>query len=107
MGKEKQLTGILPIRERGLIAVKSILKEMNASDADILRYEIKEGRLILTPQITVDKDQAWFWSKRWQDGEREAEDDKLNKRTKQFDDVDNLMEDLLEDMEQEEKGPGQ
>lgn len=107
MGKEKQLTGILPIRERGLIAVKSLLKEMNASDADILRYEIKEGKLILTPQITVDKDQAWFWSKHWQDGEREAEDDKITKRTKQFDDVNNLMEDLLEGVQKEEKGQDQ
>jgi len=106
MGKKKHLTGILPIRERGLIAIKSLLKEMNASDADILRYEIKDGKLILTPQITVDKDQAWFWSKRWQDGEKEAEDDKINNRTKQFDDVNNLMEDLLEGMEKEEKGPG-
>ncbi len=107
MDKEKHLTGILPIRERGLIAIKSLLKEMNASDAEILRYEIKEGRLILTPQIAVDKDQAWFWSKRWQEGEREAEEDKLNNRTKRFADVNELMEDLLEGTEQSEAGPDQ
>ncbi len=107
MGKGKNLTGVLPIRERGLIAIKSLLKEMNASDAEILRYEIKEGRLILTPQIAVDKEQSWFWSKRWQKGEREVEEDKLNNQTKQFDDVDNLMDDLLEGMEKEKEGPGQ
>ncbi len=105
MNKEKQLTGILPIRERGLIAIKSLLKEMNAGDAEILRYEIKEGKLILTPQIAIDKDQAWFWSKHWQEGEREAEEDKLNRRTKQFAEVNALMKDLLEETEDPEEGP--
>lgn len=99
MGKEKHLTGLLPIRERGLIAIKSLLKELDASDAEILRYEIKDGRIVLTPQIAVDKDQAWFWSKHWQEGEKKAESDKVCGRSKRFSSVNELMDDLLDGLE--------
>ncbi|MCF8011945.1 MAG: AbrB/MazE/SpoVT family DNA-binding domain-containing protein [Clostridiales bacterium] len=101
MQKEKPSTGILTIRDRGLIAVKSLLKELGASDAEIIRYEIKDGKIILTPQVAVDSDQAWFWSKRWQKGEIEAERDKLHGRTKRFAGAEELMEDLLEGLDTE------
>jgi len=101
MQKEKPSTGILTIRDRGLIAVKSLLKELGADEAEILRYEIQDGKIILTPQIAVDSNQALFWSQRWQKGEIEAESDKVYGRTKRFTGTDELMEDLLEGMETE------
>jgi len=32
-------------------------------------------RIILRPQIHIPRDQAYFWTKEWQVGEREAEED--------------------------------
>jgi hypothetical protein len=37
--------------------------------------EEREGNLILTPAATVPKDQLYFWSRRWQGGELQAERD--------------------------------
>ncbi len=35
----------------------------------------EDGHLILTPYKLIPKDQAWFWTKEWQKGEREADED--------------------------------
>lgn len=46
--------------------------------------------------IVEHDDQAWYWTERWQEGEREADADKAAGRiTKAFESVDELMEDLM------------
>lgn len=40
------------------------------------------------------KNQAYFWTKRWQEGEREADEDIKAGRVKTFDSVDELIKDL-------------
>lgn len=32
----------------------------------------EDDRIILIPKLPVDASQAWFWTKPWQDGERQA-----------------------------------
>lgn len=49
---------------------------------------------MLTPKRLVDRSQAYFWTKRWQKGEREADEDVKAGRVKTFDSVDQLMMDL-------------
>jgi hypothetical protein len=46
------------------------------------------------PKKLVDKSQAYFWTKRWQKGEREADEDIKAGRAKSFDSVDELIKDL-------------
>ncbi len=50
-------------------------KRLGLKIGDLMEVVVKETKLILTPKRTVDLDQAWFWSKAWQAGEREAEAD--------------------------------
>ena len=42
----------------------------------------------------IDKSQAYFWSKEWQEAEREASEDIKAGRVKAFDSVEKLIEDL-------------
>lgn len=35
----------------------------------------EDGTLVLTPQISVPMSQAYFWTRRWQEGERKASED--------------------------------
>ena len=42
----------------------------------------------------IPKDQAWFWTKRWQQWEREADADITAGRVKGFDNVEELLADL-------------
>jgi len=46
------------------------------------------------PKKLVDKSQAYFWTKRWQQGEREADEDIKAGRVKTFVSVDELIEEL-------------
>jgi hypothetical protein len=36
-------------------------------------------------RITIDSSQAWFWTREWQDGEREATNDVGTGRTERYD----------------------
>ena len=49
---------------------------------------------MLTPKRLVDKDQAYFWSREWQEAEREAEEDIRAGRVKEFASVEELFRDL-------------
>ena len=46
------------------------------------------------PKKLVDKSQAYFWTRRWQEGEREAAEDIKAGRVKTFDSIDELIKDL-------------
>jgi hypothetical protein len=48
------------------------------------------------PKRLVDRSQAYFWTKRWQEGEREADEDIRAGRAKTFDFVDELIKDLAQ-----------
>lgn len=73
----------------------SIRRKVGLSEGDLLRVEVAEdGRIVLTPVVAVDRSQAYFWTSRWQEGEREAEEDLRAGRVSTFDNVDDLIEDL-------------
>ncbi|MBI4334193.1 MAG: hypothetical protein HY673_23260 [Chloroflexi bacterium] len=40
----------------------------------------------------VDKDQAWFWTERWQKGEKEADDDIRAGRVHHFENAESAIE---------------
>ena len=46
------------------------------------------------PKKLVDKSQAYFWTRKWQEGERAADEDIKAGRVKTFDSVDKLIKDL-------------
>jgi len=73
----------------------SIRRRVGLSEGDLLRVEVGEdGRIILTPVVAVDRNQAYFWTSRWQKGEQEAEEDLQAGRVSTFENVDALIEDL-------------
>lgn len=56
---------------------------------DVVRRE--DGVIELRPQVTVDASQAWFWTERWQQMEREADEDFAAGRFETFDDVESFL----------------
>ncbi|HZK83456.1 MAG TPA: AbrB/MazE/SpoVT family DNA-binding domain-containing protein [Desulfosporosinus sp.] len=69
------------VRNRNQITIpKECTKYVNVGEGEELRYEITDdGALILRPVITVPKNQAWFWTDKWQAEEREN-DEEIKKR---------------------------
>ena len=50
-----------------------IRKALNIKAGDLLRLEVKNNRLIITPVSAVNKGQAYFFNKKWQKEAEESE----------------------------------
>jgi len=77
---------------------KALRERLGLRPGDRLVVEEKEGNLILTPAATVPRDQLYFWSRRWQEGELQAEQDIEAGRTSRVygsGEVEQMAKDLL------------
>ncbi len=72
----------------------SVRKELGIEEGDLVEIEVEDEKAVLMPKRLVDKNQAYFWTKRWQESEREADEDIKAGRVKTFDSVDELIKDL-------------
>jgi len=64
------------VRQNGQITIPKRLREMfDLKKGDILLVERREDGILIQPRKLVDPTQAWFWSKEWQEKERQADAD--------------------------------
>lgn len=69
--------GYVAVQSRGVVALPAELRRRLNLDADGTQMEITEradGVIELRPTVPVPADQAWFWTERWQQREREVDD---------------------------------
>ncbi len=69
---------ITKIGKRGTLVIPSeVRKALSIADGDPVSIHVDEssGRFEITPQLSIDRSQAWFWTPEWQAGEREADED--------------------------------
>ena len=71
--KKAQLTLPLSVREK-----------LGIEEGDFMDVQVRNGEVVLKVKKMVDKEQAWFWSQRWQQGEKEAEEDISASRVHNF-----------------------
>ena len=80
------MTELIQVRKKAQLTLpQSFRRALNIEEGDFLDFRVKDGELVLRVKKLVDKEQAWFWTKRWQEGEREAEEDIRAGRTHRFD----------------------
>jgi AbrB family looped-hinge helix DNA binding protein len=72
----------------------SVRKELGVEEGDLVEIEVVDEKAVLIPKRLVDKNQAYFWTKKWQDAEKEADEDVRAGRVKVFDSVEELTKDL-------------
>ncbi|GAI20097.1 unnamed protein product [marine sediment metagenome] len=72
----------------------SVRKELGVEEGDLLEIEIIDEKAVLIPKKLVDKSQAYFWTKEWQEAEKEASEDIKAGRVKTFDSAEELIKDL-------------
>ena len=90
---------VLQIRSNGQITLPTaVRRKANLKEGDLLEIVVEEdGTVRLVPQVAIERSQAYFWTPRWQEGERQAEEDIKAGRVKKFDSVDDLIADLESD----------
>lgn len=86
------------LKKRGQLTIpKSIRDALKLEENAQLDVTIENGAIVLQPVITIAKDQAWFWSDEWQEGEREAEEEIKSGNVATFNSLDDLFDDLNND----------
>jgi len=72
----------------------SVRKELRVEEGDLVEIEIIDEKAVLIPKKLVDKNRTYFWTKEWQEAEREASEDIKAGRVKTFDSAEELIKDL-------------
>jgi AbrB family looped-hinge helix DNA binding protein len=87
---------VLQVRSNGQITLPAAVRsKANLKEGDLLEVVVEaDGTVRLVPQIAVERSQAYFWTRRWQDGERKADDDLIDGRYQDFANMDDLIADL-------------
>lgn len=67
---------ITTVKTKGQITLpQSIRKFLGIREGDVLAISVEGSRIVLSPQVLIDREQAWFWTPEWQAAEREASAD--------------------------------
>jgi AbrB family looped-hinge helix DNA binding protein len=73
------------LRAKGQLTLpEEIRAEAHLEEGDLLDAVITAEGILLRPQKVIDATQAWFWTKEWQAGEREADADLAAGRMETF-----------------------
>lgn len=66
------------LRKKNILTVpREIADRMHLAEGDEFIVTEEQGRIVLTPALSIPADQAWFWSSEWQAMVAEAEADRL------------------------------
>ncbi len=80
------MSELIQVRKKAQVTLpQSVRQSLNIEEGDFLSVMVQDGEIVLRVKKLVDKEQAWFWTKRWQEGEREAEEDIRGGRIHRFD----------------------
>lgn len=60
---------------------KEVRERLHLEEGDLVEVEERDGEIVMVPKKLIDAGQAWFWTREWQEGEREAEEDLRAGRT--------------------------
>jgi bifunctional DNA-binding transcriptional regulator/antitoxin component of YhaV-PrlF toxin-antitoxin module len=71
-----------------------ISKALQLRKGDHMLMRLVGRRVEMIPASLIPKDQLWFWTADWQKKEREADEDIAAGRLKEFESVEDLLEDL-------------
>jgi antitoxin MazE len=74
----------------------SVRKKLGIEEGDLVEVVIEDDKAVLLPKKIIDKSQVYFWTKEWQEAEKEATEDIKTGRVKTFDTVEELLTDLDE-----------
>ena len=71
-----------------------VIRRFRVGAGDFIQLEETKTGVVLKPVKLIDPSQAYFWTKAWQAGEREADQDIRKGRIKAFKSAKELLRDL-------------
>ena len=77
-----------------VVIPKEIREKSGLKEGDIVSFEEKDGEIIMNPVHIVRKDQAYFWSKKWQESIKRSEEEIKKGKYKTYRSGKQLREDI-------------
>jgi antitoxin PrlF len=66
------------LRKKNIMTIpREIAERLHLAEGDEFIVTEEDGRIVLTPALSIPADQAWFWTPTWQARIAEAEADRL------------------------------
>ena len=82
------MSDLVQVRKKAQVTLpQSVRQELGIEEGDFLDVQVRSGEIVLKVKKLMDKEQAWFWTNRWQQGEKEAEEDIRAGRVQNFPDT--------------------
>lgn len=67
------------LRKKHILTIpRELVNRLRLEEGDEFIVTEEDGRIVLTPALSIPADQAWFWSPEWQARVAEAEADRLS-----------------------------
>jgi antitoxin MazE len=86
---------ITKLRGRSQITLPNeVIKKMHLNPGDNLDITIEDDKIIVKPVLIIDRSQSWFWSKEWQEKEKEVEENIKEGKIYRVKNVDELIDNL-------------
>jgi AbrB family looped-hinge helix DNA binding protein len=86
------MSDLVQVRKKSQVTLpQSIRQELGIEEGDFLDIQVRSGEIVLKVKKLIDKEQTWFWSRRWQKGEKEAEEDIRSGRVHDFSDAEDAI----------------
>lgn len=61
---------------------------------DLIDFEVTEEGILIKPMEAIERNQAWFWSKKWQEEEKKVEKDFEKGNVLESSNVESFLEEL-------------
>ncbi|OGX39614.1 MAG: hypothetical protein A3C53_06060 [Omnitrophica WOR_2 bacterium RIFCSPHIGHO2_02_FULL_68_15] len=71
-----------------------LIRRFRIAAGDFVRLQETREGILLKPGKLIDPSQAYFWTKEWQQGEREVEEERRQGKVKRFRSMKELVKDL-------------
>ena len=71
-----------------------LIRRFRIATGDFVRLQETREGILLKPGKLIDPSQAYFWTKEWQQGEREVEEERRQGKVKRFRSMKELVKDL-------------
>jgi AbrB family looped-hinge helix DNA binding protein len=86
---------VVKVRKRYQLTIPEDVREkLGLEIGDYVEVTVRGGEAVIVPKKLIDKRDAWYWSKEWQEKEQRADEAIKGGQVKEFDNVEDLIKDL-------------
>lgn len=84
---------LVQVRKKAQVTLpRSVRRTLQIEEGDFLDVKVKNGEIVLRVKKLVDKSQAYFWTRRWQEGEKQADEDIRARRVHGFENAEKAID---------------